>query len=161
HRNNLTAFVERAAKRMREAGLEVSIAVPSKTWDDPHNGWSGAFDYRRIGEAVDRVILMTYDEHGFVSGPGPIASSPWVENVVKYAVSQIPAEKVFVGLAGYGFDWPTHGSAAPRYISYRQAIEQSRRLGVSPKWDNRSNTPHYTYWDQHGNRRDVWFEDAA
>lgn len=159
YRHQMTRFVELISEGLHRVGVEVSISVPSKTWDDPSNGWSGAFDYEKIGQAVDRVILMTYDEHGFVSGPGPIASSGWVERVVQYAVTAIDPSKVFVGIAGYGFDWGPSGS--PQYISYRQAVEKAQNLGIKPQWDGMRNSPHYSYIDTGGSVRHVWYEDAS
>jgi len=157
-RDALSTFVERLAAHLDQLGIDLSLSVPAKTWDDPRNGWSGAFDYRRLGAAADRVYLMTYDEHGFVSGPGPIASSGWVERAVRYAVSEIPSRKVFVGLAGYGFDWPASGK--PRYISHDQAVAKANAVGAPIVWDDRSNSPTYSY-QQGGTTRHVWFENAA
>ena len=48
---------------------------------------------------------MTYDYS--VAKPGPIGPITWTENTLKYAVSIMPASKVYVGLAGYGRDWVT------------------------------------------------------
>ena len=48
---------------------------------------------------------MTYDYS--VAKPGPIGPLAWTESTIKYAVSIMPASKVFVGLAGYGRDWVT------------------------------------------------------
>lgn len=157
-RESLSSFVEKLSAHLHRYGVQVSISVPAKTFDQPTNRWSGAFDYRRLGQAADRVYLMTYDEHGFSSGPGPIASSGWVERVVKYAVSEIPSHKVYVGLAGYGFDWPTSGR--PRYISHAQAVAKAKKLGIPIRWDSSSNSPTYSY-RENGMLRHVWFENAS
>ncbi len=39
--------------------------------------------------------------------PGPIGPLPWSEDAVKYAATQMPASKVFLGIPGYGRDWIT------------------------------------------------------
>jgi spore germination protein YaaH len=44
---------------------------------------------------------MTYDEHYPGGTAGPIASISWVENVVKYAITVIPREKIMLGVAAY------------------------------------------------------------
>lgn len=51
------------------------------------------------------ALVMTYDEHGYVTGPGPVASAKWVDKVIKYTVSVIPQNKVLLGIPAYGFDW--------------------------------------------------------
>ena len=46
-------------------------------------------------------LFMTYDEHYPGGTAGPIASISWVENVVKYAITVIPREKIMLGVAAY------------------------------------------------------------
>jgi len=71
---------------------------------DQQDNWSSAFDYAAIGKYADWVQIMTYDEHWSGGTPGPIASLPWVENVIKYAITVIPKEKILLGVAAYGYD---------------------------------------------------------
>lgn len=159
-RDAFSQLIEAIAEAVHAHGLTLSISVGAKTWDDPANGWAGGYDYRRLGEAVDRMVIMTYDEHGYTSGPGPIASLPWVEAVVKYAVTQVPPEKLMLGIAGYGFDWSRTGGS-PRYLSYAQAAALRQKAGVALRWDDRANTPYFIYTDAQGRVHEVWFEDAS
>jgi hypothetical protein len=48
---------------------------------------------------------MAYDFS--TTSPGPIGPLPWTEDGVKYAITQMPASKVFLGIPGYGRDWIT------------------------------------------------------
>lgn len=159
YRDEFSTFIETLATALQEHGMRVSISVGAKTWDDPNNGWAGGYDYARLGAAVDRFVIMTYDEHGFSSGPGPIASSPWVERVVRYAVTQVPADKIMLGIAGYGFDW-NHRGGAPRYLSHEQAEQLRQRYNAPLRWDDQANSPWFTYTDATGNTHEVWFENA-
>lgn len=55
------AFVESLTSIMNENGYTVSIALPPKTSrDQPGVLYEGA-DYRRLGEAANSVLLMTYE----------------------------------------------------------------------------------------------------
>lgn len=103
------SFVERAGKEFRNSGLKFSVAVaaiddkseteyPELSWLN----WSGAFDYARIGAAADFVSIMTYDQP---FSPGPTATLPWMENIMRYAITQIPASKISLGIPAYTWHW--------------------------------------------------------
>ena len=58
-----------------------------------------------IASSIDRLRIMTYDYS--VAKPGPIGPINWTEKTLQYAISIMPASKVYVGLPGYGRDWIT------------------------------------------------------
>jgi spore germination protein YaaH len=126
-RGAYTAFVARLGSALHERGKLLTLAVPAKTADT--TGWGGAFDYAALGAHADLVTIMAYEYHGSWSGPGPIASYAWVEQVAAFAVSQIPPEKVLLGLASYGFDWNTTAGGA-RYLGWPEAAVLSERYGA-------------------------------
>jgi spore germination protein YaaH len=155
-----TQFVKVVADRLHQDGIRVSISVPAKTWDDPANGWAGGYDYQALGNLVDRMMLMTYDEHGYSTGDGPVASSGWVRNVVRYAVGQVPGYKLLVGLPAYGFDW-TSSKSYPVYLDYKQAMTPVQNKMATLQWDATANVPKYAYTDAAGATHKVWFENAS
>lgn len=160
-RQPFTEFVQLIAQRLRREDLRVSISVPAKTSDDPLNGWAGGYDYPALGAAVDRVLLMTYDEHGWASQVGgPIASSGWTERVVAYASQSVPTSKLLVGIPAYGFRW-TKGQATPVYLDYVAAMTPVWQGQASLGWDAAGNVPAYRYTDKSGASHEVWFENAA
>ena len=73
------------------------MAVPPKVSNEQRGLLVEGADYRLIGENADYVFLMTY-EWGYTYGP-PMAVAPLdkVRQVVEYALSQIPAEKLIFG----------------------------------------------------------------
>ena len=90
--------------RLIKAGLEpdktLSVALPAKT-----RKVKDAYDYKTISEIVDRVFIMAYDQHWSTSKPGPVASLSWGINVAAYAITEIPAEKLIMGIPLYGRAW--------------------------------------------------------
>lgn len=111
-RGELTSYVSDLAASLHQRGLTLSMAVPAKLADSPNSAWSGAFDYAALGGVLDEMYIMAYDEHYRLGPPGPIASLPWTENVIRYAISVVPTKKLVLGVPGYGYDWPPDQAAA-------------------------------------------------
>jgi spore germination protein YaaH len=160
-RHQFTAFVGTISRALRRENIRVSLSVPAKTGDDPWNGWSGGYDYAALGALVDRLMLMTYDEHGWASETdGPIASAGWVERVVQHAVREVPADKLILGIPAYGFRW-TSGQKNPVYLDYVTAMGPVWRGEAVLRWDNEAQVPMYRYGGADGALHRVWFENAS
>ncbi len=157
-RQEYTAFLKELRAAMK--GKSIQISVPAKTWDDPANEWSGAFDYAQVHKHVDQVVLMTYDENGFGTTAGPIASIPWVRNVLKYATAQMPKEKLLMGIPVYSFDWSSAAPNIPEYLTHSQVMDRAKRFNANVVFDTRAKVPRFTYKDNNGNVHEVFFEDS-
>ena len=86
-----------------------------------------------------------------------------VRRVVQYALSEIPAEKICLGLANYGYDWPlpfVQGQTVARTIGSIEAVELARRNKTNIIFDWPSKSPWFQYTDEEGMRHVVWFEDV-
>ncbi len=132
-RPHLTAFIKELSTALKPLGATVSLAVPAKTHDDPRSNWSGAFDYAALSQVADYLAIMTYDEHYRGGEPGPVASVPWTEQVLRYAISVAPTGKLLLGIPGYGYDW----AGAKNGISYgiRDMDSHLDRMGAQVKYD--------------------------
>ncbi|MGI6120506.1 MAG: glycosyl hydrolase family 18 protein [Desulfosporosinus sp.] len=157
-RNNFSAFVAELGKALKAKDKVLNISIPAKYVDYPSDLWSGAYDYAAIGKAADQVILMTYDEHGFGTTQGPIASEGWVDRVIKYAVGKIPKEKIVMGLPVYSFDWGSNKPTLPEYLSYAQTVERAKKHGVEIQTDPNAKVPQFSY-TANGVRHEVYFEN--
>ena len=119
-------------------------------------------DYHGLGEAADGVLLMTY-EWGYAFGP-PMAVAPLdqVRRVVEYALTEIPADKIWLGIPNYGYDWllsAPQGSRA-RSLSNPEAVALAARHYAAIRFDPRAQAPWFRYVDGQGQEHEVWFEDA-
>lgn len=112
-------YVEELAQATKKARLFLTVTVHPKTNDK--GGWEGpeAQDYARIGKAADVVKIMCYDFSWSGSQPGPIAPDDWVEQVITYAKTVIPAKKIDMGVAGYGYDWTTKPAGSMRFDGWK------------------------------------------
>ena len=116
----LTRFVSWLYDALHTSGKFLTLAIPAKE-RDVTVGWAGAFDYAALGAEADLITIMAYEYRGPFSGPGSVAPYAWVSQVTAFATSQIPPEKVLLGLAFYGYDW-NMTSGGTRALGYSQAI---------------------------------------
>ncbi len=161
-RDAFTEFVRVCAERMHEAGFQVSVALAPKTSAMQRGLLYEGKDYRALGEAADHVLVMTY-EWGYTYGP-PMAVAPlnMVRNVLEYAITEIPPEKISMGIPNYGYDWELpyeRGITRARTIGNIEAVRIAINRGVEIKFDEVAMTPYFNY-DSGGITHEVWFEDA-
>lgn len=161
-RDAFTVFVQDVAETMRENGYHTSVALAPKTSSDQRGLLYEGKDYRALGEAADHVLLMTY-EWGYTYGP-PMAVAPLnqVRRVVEYALTQIPAEKIDLGIPNYGYDWPlpyVRGTTQAVTINNVQAVRIAVTNGAEIRFDDVAESPYFTYLDN-GTEHEVWFEDV-
>jgi len=101
---------------------------------------------------------MAYDYSTESSAPGPIAPLPWVQGVLQLAISEIPRDKIILGVATYGYDWSSGQPAQDAQWADAQAIAQAHAAPVM--WDPTTQSPWFAYTDSQGRPHTVWFEDA-
>ena len=111
---------------------------------DVTTGWAGAYDYAALGAHADLITVMAYDYRGAWSEPGPVAPYDWVEQVLAFATSQIPPEKVLLGLAFYGYDWNTT-SGTVRALGYGPAARLAERYQVPINLDQATQSATFRY----------------
>ncbi|MGN7396409.1 glycosyl hydrolase family 18 protein [Peribacillus frigoritolerans] len=155
-------FLRKARDRFKKEGWFISTALAPKTSAEQKGRWYEAHDYKAHGEIVDFVIIMTY-EWGYSGGP-PMAVSPIgpVRDVLEYAVTDIPSNKILMGQNLYGYDWTlpfVQGSIA-KAVSPQQAIQIAADNDVSIEYDETAQAPHFNYTDIEDRQHEVWFEDA-
>ena len=156
-RSYLTTFMSELSSALHSQNFYVTMDLPAKTSDSPTDSWSGAFDYAALANYSDQIVLMTYDEHYPGGTPGAIASIGWVENVIKYAATVIPKDKLILGTAAYGYDWSSSGTKAYG-ISAINNLASTYKAVI--QWDSISQSPYFTYLDASGIKHTVWFENA-
>ena len=161
-RDRFSEFAERTAQTLQPLGYRVSIDLAPKTSANQRGTLFEGKDFARLGAAVDRALLMTY-EWGYKYGPPlAVAPLPQVRQVVDYALTEIPAEKLSLGLPNYGYDWPlpyVRGSTAARTISLVEAVELAKLVGAEIQYDETAQAPFFTYTNR-GVDHIVWFEDV-
>jgi spore germination protein len=162
-RERYNQFLRQIVDRLHEQGYFVSTALAPKDSAEQQGLLYEAHDYAAHGEIVDFVVLMTY-EWGWAGGP-PWAIAPVneVREVLDYAVTVIPPEKILMGMPTYGRDWKlpfVEGETIASSISPQEAIRRAAQYGVAIQYDPLYQSPFYRYFDEQGVEHEVWFEDA-
>lgn len=161
-RESYAAFISRLRARLAPRGLPVLVALAPKTYAAQPGLLYEAHDYALLGAAADYVLLMTY-EWGYTYGPPQaVAPLPNVRRVVDYALTEIPREKIYLGIPNYGYDWPlpfVQGQTRAQSISNQEAVAIAVAQGAEIAYDETAQSPWFQYV-RDGVEHVVWFEDA-
>lgn len=162
-REDYAAFIGRLRDRLSPMGYSVLVALAPKTYARQPGLLYEAHDYALLSDAADYVLLMTY-EWGYTYGPPmAVAPLPNVRRVIEYALTEMPQEKIFLGIPNYGYDWPlpfVQGETKARSISNQEAVEIAAREGAEIQYDESAQSPFFRYTAPDGIVHEVWFEDA-
>ena len=179
-----TAFVKELSTSLKAQKKLLSVSTPYVL--DPKGAQKGYYVYAwaAIAPFIDRLRIMTYDYS--VAKVGPIGPLSWTERTVQYAVSVMPASKVFIGIAGYGRDWVTavsgvcpanvasviKGGAKAATFVMRDAQNLAASYGVTPVFNEQFGEMTFSYQKVYNGttaaglatsctaQRTAWYQDA-
>ena len=178
------AFVKELSVALRANNKLLSVSTPYLY--NPNEAQKGYFVYAwaEIATSIDRLRIMTYDYS--VAKPGPIGPLSWTEKTLQYAISVMPASKVYLGLPGYGRDWITSvngkcpTSAPPGLIggakaaTFKMNYAAAKALidGATPIYNEKFGEATYNYSQSYNGlsatgvstactvNRTVWYQNA-
>lgn len=163
-RENFSLFIEDLSKELHKKNKILGVAIHPKTSDgNPHeaNG-SQAQDLKKIGRHADQLYFMTYLEHGAFSDPGPIGSLPWMRQVLEFGMSQVPKQKVYLGIGLMGAHWIKENDefkGQDNELPFLEIVKVANQHNITPIWDDVSKTP-YLKFQTDSKDNIVWFENA-
>lgn len=155
-------FVRELTPLLHEKDRVVSLDV---TFISKSENWSMVYDRHSLGEIVDYMMVMAYDEHGtFSSRPGSVSSLPWVEKGLLAILEQVPNEKVILGMPFYTRLWEESYNEEGKLIVKSQALSMER----AEKWLKENNVEiredmatgqNYAELEKNGVIYKMWLED--
>jgi spore germination protein YaaH len=137
NRTDLVDFVHLLRAKLPQT-KQVSIAVPANP-DGITTGYAGAYDIKALAAACDYIMLMAYDEH--YPGdpkPGPVASLPFVERSIKYALTQIPSSQLVLGIPFYGRFWNGQTAYDGAGVTNELASTLAAKYGGTETYDEKA-----------------------
>lgn len=100
-----------------------------------------AYQWSQLNPEINQYILMSYDQHDQGSYAGPVAATPWVQNLVKRMEAVVPPSKIDLGVAVYGYEWP-RGSTKAVTVPYNKVTPEMNRYA---KWDSADQETYATF----------------
>lgn len=106
--------------------------------------WRAGYDLKAMGEIGDFLSVMTYSQHTRRTPPGPQAALPWMDEVVRYYLQFVPAEKLSLGIPTGSQHWytsqedritPEMARSCSAPVSHSRALGLLERYGARPSWD--------------------------
>ena len=161
-RENYNRFLQLAVDRLHPNGFIVASALAPKTSAGQSGLLYEAHDYAAHGRILDFVVLMTYEWGYRMGSPRAISPIDQIRNVLDYAVTVIPRNKIFFGFQIYARDWllPHVQGQEAETFSNKEATERAVQYGAVIQYDRVAASPFYRYKDGQGKMHEVWFEDA-
>jgi peptidoglycan-N-acetylglucosamine deacetylase len=149
-------FIRDLATSLHSANLKLMVALPAADWD---------YDYKGFASQADALIVMNYDFHYPSSPPGPIAAQDWFVRNIENLLKVVPASKVVMGIANYGYDWPAKPKSVPHPLAQPVTFQQGIITAVESEsdvvYDPDSFNLHYSYEDENNVAHQVWMLDGV
>ena len=179
-----TAFIKELGAALHAENKLLSVSTPYVL--NPADKQKGYYVYawEAIASSIDKLRIMTYDYS--VAKVGPLGPITWAERTVQYAISIMPASKVFVGVPGYGRDWVTAvsgvcpanvansvkaGAKAATFVM-RDALSLAATYGATPTYNEQYGEVTFSYQKVYNGTtagglstsctasRTAWYQDA-
>jgi cellulose synthase/poly-beta-1,6-N-acetylglucosamine synthase-like glycosyltransferase/spore germination protein YaaH/peptidoglycan/xylan/chitin deacetylase (PgdA/CDA1 family) len=152
---NFQHFIHDLALSLHAAGLKLMVALPAADW---------SYDYKYFASQADAIILMNYDFHWPSSAPGPVVAQDWFVRNIDNILKLVPPEKIVMGIANYGYDWPVKSKSDPtpvaQAVTFQQAVITAVESESDIDFDGDSLSPHYSYEDENKVVHNVWMLDG-
>lgn len=155
-------FMRELVPVAHQQGLVVSMDVTVKGGSETYSLF---YDRAALGDVVDYLILMTYDEH-WSSSPiaGSVASLPWVEKGVLGLLEDVPKEKLVLGVPFYTRLWietenkdgSTNVKSEALSMESAESLIQKNKAKVT--YDEAAGQ-RYAYWEDGNTTKEIWLEN--
>jgi len=172
---NFTAFLQELSAALHERGKNLYVAVqPALYTGEYYDG----YDFRAIGQAADKVILMAHDYaptslHGFegTTYHQSAALTPMdqvyhsLRTAVNSATGVEDRSKIALAISCSAMAWKVDGngllqSPLPLRPDTATVYSRLRQSGTEMGWSNTYRNPYLRYTTEQGESIFLWYEDS-
>jgi spore germination protein len=153
-------FVANITGQVKQEGYYVNITLTPRTFPTGTDIMYQGPEYATLGQLTDGTMLLSY-EWGHAHSPQPALPIAQVRALLDYSVTQIPAEKISIGLPTIGYIWQLPfipGYSLANSITRNSALTLASEVGVTIQRDAASEAPYFLYTTD--NNYIVWFRDV-
>lgn len=151
-------FIREITPLLKQQGVTVSVDmyIPSP--------WTRHYNMKAVGEVVDYVCVMAYDEHYATSKvSGSVASLGWVEDAIKESVTLVAPEKIILGMPLYTRLWEEKTQdgvveVSAKAIGMENSYKNLNENGAQIVYDEASGQ-NYGEYEKDGAVYKIWLED--
>lgn len=163
---NFVQFVRELTPLLHEQGLVVSVDVTPKSNSEM---WSLFLDRAALGNVVDYMMVMAYDEHWAASPKsGSVASLPWTESSLVRIMQEdaVPASKIILSMPLYTRIWTEKKGedgkidVSSKAVGMKKVNEIITTKKLKPVFDAKAGQ-NYVEYTEDGNLMRIWIEDEV
>eukprot|EP00057_Strongylocentrotus_purpuratus_P029367 XP_011683841.1 PREDICTED: di-N-acetylchitobiase-like [Strongylocentrotus purpuratus] len=170
----LTALVKQIRDAFKKA-LPYSKVTFDSAFSPDCTFFGRCFDYRSIGEIVDYILIMAYDELDLV-GLKAMANAPLnitTQGVDDFIKAGVPPAKLVLANPWYGYNFPCTLLTKNDTCNYKLGTWKQQGYGTimellannsttGRKWSEEYQSPYFDYKDSEtGQTHQIWYDDPT
>eukprot|EP00057_Strongylocentrotus_purpuratus_P005987 XP_011660461.1 PREDICTED: di-N-acetylchitobiase [Strongylocentrotus purpuratus] len=163
--------------RQIKDAFKKALPYAQVTLDSPYSAectFGRCYDYRAIGEIVDYIMIMAYDE--LVVDGRAMANAPLnktTKGVDDFVKAGVPSSKLVLIVPWYGYDFPCSMLTESDVCLYKLSTQRQSAFGdimklldnnstTGRKWSEADQSPYFDYKDtETGQTHQVWYDNAT
>lgn len=148
-------FMRELSVKCRNNNLVLSVDVP------PPYDFNTHYNRKALGEVVDYLMIMGYDEYYVGSEAGSVASLSYERNGITGTLESVSKDKIISGIPFYTRLWKTNasGEVSSEAIGMDHADEILSQYQVTAAWSEETSQDYAEFTDEEGNFCQIWLEN--
>lgn len=154
--DDFTAFVDTLYQTLNKEQKKLILIVPPKTGKPGDSLFSKTFDWIALSKISDLLFITGFDYYTSPQDPQPVTPHNWFIDIITYAKTSIPLEKLVISLPLYGYDWTDNDT---KKLSFQEVEQLPFLEDIQPIRDSLSNTLYFEYIASNSSHI-IWMEDS-